>query len=100
MATWRCPGCGTVQLETSECFVCLRSALSCATCANFRRSVAAGVGFCAIDRRREPLSGAEQRPCWTAGADAPGQGLFAGAHVTSRPVPIRRDRGLLELDAG
>lgn len=95
MATWRCPGCGTVQLENAECFVCGRSATSCATCANFRRSVAAGVGYCALDRRREPLNGAEQRPCWTSAVAATGEGLFTMIVTSDAP---RTPRGLLELD--
>lgn len=97
MATWRCPGCGTVQLDDGAgCFVCGRSAVSCATCANFRRSVAAGVGYCAIDRKRAPLSGAEQRPCWTAPLEAAADGLFAVA-APALAVP-RAPRGLIELE--
>lgn len=98
MATWRCPGCGTVQLEGAECFVCGRSATSCATCANFRRSVAAGVGYCALDRRREPLNGAELRPCWTAGVVAGGEGLFAV--MAGPPVAGGAGRRLIELERG
>jgi hypothetical protein len=96
MATWRCPGCGTVQLENAECFVCGRSATSCATCANFRRSVAAGIGYCALDRGREPLTGAEQRPCWTSAVGATGEGLFSIVAKTEVPAP---PRGLLEKQA-
>jgi hypothetical protein len=58
--------------------------------------VAAGVGYCAIDRRREPLTGAEQRPCWTSGVGATAEGLFSivatSAEISAAP------RGLLELD--
>ena len=32
------------------------------------RSVAAKVGFCGLDRRREPLRGDEVRACWEDGA--------------------------------
>jgi hypothetical protein len=56
----------TVQAEAARCFLCGRSATSCGTCALFRRSLVNGLGYCANDPRREPLSGAEQRGCWTA----------------------------------
>jgi hypothetical protein len=71
MIAWRCPHCGTFQAESSRCFLCGRSATSCGTCANFRLSVVGGVGYCALDKRREPLSGDEQRDCWTSAASAP-----------------------------
>jgi len=94
---WKCPGCGTFQLPTAECFVCNRSATSCATCSNFRRSVAAGVGYCAADRRREPLSGLEQRPCWTGQQAVVDQGLFA-VLGSAAPGTASIKRGLLELE--
>ena len=68
MATWRCPFCSTPQPEASRCWVCHRSSTSCGTCRHFRRSVAASVGFCALDRRHEPLGGDEVRACWEDGA--------------------------------
>jgi len=77
MATWRCPHCRTVQVEAPRCFLCLRSATSCGTCVNFRQSVVGGVGYCALDRRREALSGEEQRPCWTGTPTLATDGLFA-----------------------
>jgi len=64
MPLWRCPHCGTPQAETARCWVCHRSSTSCATCLNFRGSVAAGVGFCGLDRSRAPLHGDEIRACW------------------------------------
>jgi hypothetical protein len=64
MSLWRCPHCGTPQAETARCWVCHRSSTSCATCQNFRGSVAAGVGFCGLDRTRAPLHGDEIRACW------------------------------------
>ena len=80
MATWRCPHCGTAQAESvARCFLCNRSATSCGTCVRFRGSVVGGVGYCALDRRREPLTGAEQRDCWTGAAGAMDDGLFSSA---------------------
>jgi hypothetical protein len=64
MPLWRCPHCGTPQPETSRCWVCRRSSTACGTCRHFRRSVAAGVGFCGLDRARAPLVGDEIRECW------------------------------------
>jgi hypothetical protein len=64
MQLWRCPHCGTPQAETARCWVCRRSSTSCATCRNFRGSVAAGVGYCGLDRARAPLNGDEIRACW------------------------------------
>jgi|SRR6188474_2595604 hypothetical protein len=93
---WRCPGCGTLQVEAAACFVCSRSATSCSTCVNFRRAVVSGLGYCAQDRRHEPLTGAEQRPCWTSvdAADA-GDGLFDSS-LTVVPVAAPQERGLVE----
>ena len=64
MPMWRCPHCGTPQAETARCWVCRRSSTSCATCRHFRRSVAAQLGFCGLDRGRQPLNGDEIRGCW------------------------------------
>ena len=64
MPSWRCPHCATPQAETSRCWVCHRSSTSCGTCRHFRRSVAARVGFCGIDKGRSPLVGDEVRACW------------------------------------
>src|SRR6478752_2074300 len=83
MATYRCPHCATVQAETARCFLCGRSATSCGTCANFRGSVVGGLGYCALDKRRSPLTGAEQRACWTDAQLAAVDGLFSGA-----PLPV------------
>lgn len=65
---WRCPHCSTPQPEASRCWVCHRSSTSCGTCRQFRQSVAARVGFCALDRHRRPLDGDEVRACWEDGA--------------------------------
>jgi hypothetical protein len=66
MTMWRCPHCGTPQAETARCWVCRRSSTACGTCRNFRRAIAGGLGYCALDRRRDPLVGDEIRPCWEA----------------------------------
>jgi hypothetical protein len=66
MAMWRCPHCGTPQAETARCWVCRRSSTACASCRHFRRSVAAQLGYCGLDRERRPLRGDEIRACWEA----------------------------------
>jgi hypothetical protein len=68
MAMWRCPHCGTPQAETARCWVCRRSSTACASCRHFRRSVAAQLGYCGLDRERRPLRGDEIRACWEASA--------------------------------
>jgi hypothetical protein len=68
MPMWRCPHCGTPQAETARCWVCRRSSTTCSTCRHFRRSVAAQIGYCGLDRQRLPLAGTEIRGCWEAGA--------------------------------
>lgn len=103
MATWRCPHCATLQVEAARCFLCDRSATSCGTCVNFRPSLVGGVGYCALDRRREPLSGAEQRPCWTSGAPVAADGLLDAVQpqppVVVQAQPFERvRRGLIELE--
>ena len=93
---WRCPHCGTPQAETARCWVCRRSSTACGTCRNFRRSVAGSLGYCGLDRRRQPLTGDEIRACWEArggGADVP---LAAAAVIgtaeddpsTARAAPL------------
>ena len=66
MPMWRCPHCGTPQAETARCWVCRRSSTTCGTCRHFRQSVAGTLGYCGLDRRRQPLVGDEIRPCWDA----------------------------------
>jgi hypothetical protein len=61
---WRCPHCGTPQAESARCWVCRRSSTACGTCRHFRRSVAAQLGYCGLDRKRLPLRGDEIRACW------------------------------------
>jgi hypothetical protein len=65
---WHCPHCGAPQAETARCWVCRRSSTTCSTCKHFRRSVAADLSYCALDRRRQPLNGLELRGCWEAAA--------------------------------
>ena len=71
MPIWRCPHCGTPQVESSRCWVCRRSTTSCAACTHFRRGIAGGLGLCGLDARRVPLRGTEMLACWEA-ADTTG----------------------------
>lgn len=71
MPLWRCPHCGTPQVESSRCWVCRRSTTSCAACTHFRRGIAGGLGLCGLDPRRVPLRGTEMLACWVA-ADTTG----------------------------
>jgi hypothetical protein len=90
MPMWRCPHCGTPQAETARCWVCRRSSTSCATCRHFRRSVAAQLGYCGLDRQRQPLTGDEIRGCWegwAVGADPQGATTTIGP---ARSVDDRR----------
>jgi len=95
MTTWRCPNCRTVQVDASSCFLCNRSATSCGTCVRFRRSLVGGLGYCAADPGREPLTGEERRPCWTGQAEAESEGIFVLCAEPSREGRV--ERGLLEL---
>ncbi len=94
MATWRCPNCGTLQSDSARCFLCQRSVTSCGTCVMFRASLVGGVGYCARDRRREPLAGSEQRACWTGTAATVADGLL---NNQPRPSSGLVERGLLEV---
>ena len=90
---WRCPHCGTPQAETARCWVCRRSSTACGTCRNFRRSVAGSLGYCGLDRQRQPLTGDEIRACWEAAAGSVGEPLAvtaaAGATDDDAPAPGR-----------
>ena len=89
---WRCPHCGTPQAETARCWVCRRSSTTCGTCRNFRQSVAGSLGYCGLDRRRQPLVGDEIRACWDGW---PGAAEVIGlAPPASVPIdaPERRER--------
>jgi hypothetical protein len=61
---WHCPHCGAPQAETARCWVCRRSSTTCSTCRHFRASLATDLNYCALDRRRRPLTGLELRGCW------------------------------------
>jgi hypothetical protein len=97
MPMWRCPHCGTPQSETARCWVCRRSSTACATCRNFRRSVAARLGYCGLDGQRRPLRGDEIRACWeasvatieTPAANAQRPAL-APLNVVEDRTPVRR----------
>jgi hypothetical protein len=65
LVMWHCPHCGAPQAETARCWVCHRSSTTCSTCRHFRASLAADVSYCALDRRRRPLTGLELRGCWS-----------------------------------
>jgi hypothetical protein len=81
MALWRCAHCGTPQPVAARCWVCRRSSTSCATCRHFRSSVAARIGYCGLDKAREPLTGVEVRSCWD------GRALVLEDEAT-RPLPV------------
>jgi hypothetical protein len=97
MPMWRCPHCATPQAEAARCWVCHRSSTACASCRHFRRSVAAQVGYCGLDRARRPLRGDEIRACWEARLatdDPPASGIPRSAPTPSTVVvdrtPVRR----------
>lgn len=93
---WRCPHCGTPQAETSRCWVCKRSSTSCGNCRHFRRSVAAQLGYCGLDRQRRPLHGDEIRACWEGVPAAYGAAIpepvrppaFVAGRLTDRPAEV------------
>jgi hypothetical protein len=87
MPMWRCPHCGTPQAETARCWVCRRSSTSCATCRHYRRSVAAQLGYCGLDPRRQPLTGDEIRGCWEGWP----VGLMAPEDAPLTIAPARED---------
>jgi hypothetical protein len=87
MPLWRCPHCGTPQVESSRCWVCRRSTTSCAACRHFRRGVAGGLGLCGLDPKRLALRGTEMRACWEA-ADTTGS-LGPDAHGPVGPALVQ-----------
>ena len=97
MAMWRCPHCGTPQAETARCWVCRQSSTTCSTCRNFQRSLAPNVGFCGLDRRRLPLTGAELRGCWATAAALPDTSEAPPLRTTTGD-PGRRLRGFVPVE--
>jgi hypothetical protein len=98
---WHCPHCGAPQAETARCWVCRRSSTTCSTCRHFRASLATDVGYCSLDRRRQPLTGRELRACWTqapASAQSPGAVRGAERSPTVREEPAQPRRGFVPLD--
>ncbi len=99
MPMWRCPHCGTPQLEAARCWVCHRSTTSCTTCRHFRRSVALPglgyAGFCGLDRHRDPLRGDEQRACWEGSVEP--EAVEVMTIAPAPPAPGRGMRGVRSL---
>jgi hypothetical protein len=92
---WHCPHCGALQAEAARCWVCRRSSTTCSTCRNFRVSLATDVGYCALDRRRRPLTGLELRGCWENRPSAEP----TAARDRARPTPVPAvQRGFVPLD--
>jgi hypothetical protein len=83
VALWHCPHCGAPQAETARCWVCRKSSTTCSTCRHFRGSLAADLGYCALDRRRQPLTGLELRGCWEGAGARP---AVMPAEASSRGV--------------
>ncbi len=62
--------------------------MTCSTCRNFRRGVAARLGYCALDKTRAVLTGEEIRACWQAPAILePAEGLFESLNTLLTPNP-------------
>ena len=83
---WRCPNCGAPQAESARCWVCHRSSTTCSTCRHFQTALSADVGWCALDPKRLPLTGREQRGCWQ-------ERPFAGPQPTDADVAGGRHTG-------
>jgi len=69
---------------------------------NFRESVVGGLGFCGLDRRREALSGEEQRACWAGAFAAPTDSIFAAQSESSETalIDVQPARGALRPVSG
>jgi hypothetical protein len=98
MPMWRCPHCGTPQAETARCWVCRRSSTTCSTCRHFRRSLSPTLGYCGLDRKRLPLTGAELRGCWTAAAPLPDIATPAHAEPAAADPAVRL-RGFVPIES-
>ena len=90
---WRCPHCSTPQAETARCWVCHRSTTACATCRHFRRSVAAQLGYCGLDRKRRPLR--RQRDPRLLGVGGAAERTGGAATGAGLQAVRRRPRGTL-----
>jgi hypothetical protein len=100
MPMWRCPHCGTPQAETARCWVCHRSSTTCGTCRHFRHSVAAQLGYCGLDRKRQPLNGDEIRGCWEAWPEGASRPDGAPSIGPARPTAGRhRHLEFIEVSA-
>jgi hypothetical protein len=91
---WRCPHCGAPQAESARCWVCHRSSTTCSTCRHFQTALSADIGWCALDPKRLPLTGREQRGCWrerplAAAPPPPDAGVPTGQHFE----PAAADEG-------
>jgi hypothetical protein len=95
VAPWHCPHCGALQAEAARCWVCRRSSTTCSTCRNFRLSLATDVGYCALDRRRRPLTGRELRGCWE---HRPAPEPTAGRERARQTLVPAVQRGFIPLD--
>ncbi|HEX9043487.1 MAG TPA: hypothetical protein VF802_00545 [Candidatus Limnocylindrales bacterium] len=89
MPFWHCPHCGTPQPEAARCWVCRRSSTTCGTCRHYRRAVAGQLGYCGLDRRRDPRRGDEIRGCWESATDAAAAGASRPITVLVRPTTAR-----------
>ena len=84
LVMWHCPHCGAPQAETARCWVCRRSSTTCSTCRHFRATLATDLNYCALDRRRRPLTGLELRGCWE---ERPASLQAAARLAGSTPTP-------------
>jgi hypothetical protein len=95
---WHCPHCGAPQAETARCWVCRRSSTTCSTCRHFRASLATDLGYCALDRKRLPLTGRELRGCWSQPATPGEVQRAAGASSGPRAPEPTAPRGFVPLE--
>jgi hypothetical protein len=95
---WHCPHCGAPQAETARCWVCRRSSTTCSTCRHFRASLATDLGYCALDRKRLPLTGRELRGCWSQPPNGANAANAAGSRSRApSPEPVAA-RGFVPVE--
>ncbi len=62
------------------------------------------MGYCGLDRRRQPLVGDEIRACWEAGplavADPPDAAVVAPSVRADDGLPLTRRRDFIEIVSG